>query len=980
MTNNNLYIPSIEASKVYEHMVRGNSVSFNFDGMIPESLELLKMKSLDAFTKFDSDKSTQKRAMNTAVINVKFETKVKSGAYILESIPNIIKEKKKSFKDLIAKMKIMKQGKKPAKDDWNRKLKELKKIRNSMRYFRRLKERINSELKQLQFENKWSEVSSNNLRKDLYANGFTIKLVDYETGEITETNYKFYKRSSSKSRKGEAWFICEELYDVMSNWSRMDIPFVKGENVDLASLMAYESLVTSSICGTVTIDPKSILMIDEQISKFEETVNVVYTKEYKKTVGNKVIEVKELDSKQVENYKIDNSIHDGEALCDSSLFTGQFEGKGFMLLRFHMFKAAGFSTNLVDFYKHIYGDKYETATVEDMFGNTVNVRDIRMVINPTCLKALKFSKFIGTKNDMWNHWKLQVEKDNNIFGVCKTEKGTKRGKLNGLPLQRTSYQMINSLDDVEPADIEALVNVVERGFIDSLRNNDDAFIEYIKGTANEMNSNKMFVDLYSVHKDIVRTKMFRTFRTKTISKYVETVKKGKIRLVGDYCVMLSCPIQYLYASVNAEMSNVEVLKGNQIHTSLFGENGYNKEYVAFRNPHSSASNIYKCFNVKNELIEQYFNLTPNIVVVNSDKENVMNRLNGADFDSDSIVIFDNADLSRIVSKSYDDYKVCFNDIDNDTTPYVLSNEDSAKIDNALAGSTTQIGEVTNCTQLILSLIAHKVKKGMSKDHVDIKKLMKYVEITTVLAGISIDSAKRQYKVNPSKVLNKIRKELTLNEIDFNNTSKEIQKYIKSELKEDKNQKFYGKPNFWKFVQNDDHTKNKKKVDEQENKEDELIEQDSKKKEKKKDKPLLVTHYDCPMDYLFDVKFDRADGKDPLKFKDLLVDKDKRGGNRGQKKQLEDLADDYQNEITHAIMTSEEDELNVQLEEAIEKYEEKFSKFKVNENTMYALLLEVNDQTENGKKKEDKNNSCMRLMNQLYKFQKQMFLNAFKQAN
>ena len=59
-----------------------------------------------------------------------------------------------------------------------------------------------------------------------------------------------------------------------------------------------------------------------------------------------------------------------------------------------------------------------------------------------------------------------------------------------------------------------------------------------------MNTNGMFADLYHTNHDIVKTKLFKNFRKKMISSYVTHVKNGKVRLNGDYCVMLGNPIEF----------------------------------------------------------------------------------------------------------------------------------------------------------------------------------------------------------------------------------------------------------------------------------------------------------------------------------------------------------------------------------------------------------------------------------------------------
>jgi len=63
-----------------------------------------------------------------------------------------------------------------------------------------------------------------------------------------------------------------------------------------------------------------------------------------------------------------------------------------------------------------------------------------------------------------------------------------------------------------------------------------------------------------------------------------------------------------------------------------------EDLLGCRSPHVTISNILLAMNKHYDMINKYFNLTPNIVCVNSINENTLERLSSADFDSDSMII------------------------------------------------------------------------------------------------------------------------------------------------------------------------------------------------------------------------------------------------------------------------------------------------------------------------------------------------------
>ena len=858
-------------------MLRGNTIKSNYVGMIPHSLELIKLKQQE-FTVFSSKKHPNKQLSND-VINVKFNQKVRGAL-------EIIKECKKNLSEL-----------------------ENKKLDDKQKEYKMYLEQRILEFEKVKNRKGYQEVKIDDLRSHLYQNGFTVATIDKDTGEISKTVYVVYKRSSAKSRTGQCLFIKEDLYNVMINWSRLSLPLVEDMSIDYASLLAYESLVGSSIEDTIKINPEKILIVDDVDSKFNQTANVVE----KGQDGY-------LDS-VTKDVKISNSLFDGQSLLDAKYFK---KGQSMKLLRNHMFKSAAFNTNIQTFLKDNCPDDidYEDWLLKDMFGNMVYAKDVELIITPSSLKALKFSSVIGEDKYMWDYWKQKVKEDGNLFGVCKHEKASKKGyDYNDNILQQTSYQMINSMP-LQKEDLEKLT-VFERQYIDDLKNNDDIFINHIEKHANTVNSNLMFVELYSINPDIVHTKVFRDFRKQQIKDHINHIKKGKVRLNGDYCVMLGNAVEFLLHAIGKfDLKETKLtLKENEVYTTLFDDG---KELTGFRNPHTSPSNVLICKNTYNGQIKEYFNLSENIVVVNAVKFALQDILSGSDYDSDTILLIENEDLLSVSKKCYGQYYVCINKVDGNKKNYNLNKTHMCEIDNQLSNSQRNIGEVVNLGQLCMSRYWDLINGGSSVE--GIKQLLKITDVMTVLSGICIDMAKKFYDINIEDEIKNVKSHLQLKTVVVK--GKEIEK----------------KPKFWVNVSQNSNVKKS------------------------------VANYECPMDYLDVVMSDlsKADYKKNINLIELLIKQRTNDANRKQKSKIEM----YIRELK-VVATSLENEQLVDknekynmLEDATNVCANNIAKFKVKKETMYDILSRIED---------DYSEIALRTMNILHKTQPEMFINAFKKS-
>ncbi|NBI06632.1 hypothetical protein [Senegalia massiliensis] len=879
--NNNVYIMSLEGTEIYEHQYRNDdnySIKQKYIGMIPYSLELRKLREVGL--KVVESKKYDK-LMTRDLINVKFDWKVKKGEKVIEGL----------------REKIEKQE---LKEEYKEKLLEFIKT-------------INSEIE----DERWNGISSKKLREKLYTEGFKL---DFGNGKKIE--YVVYKRTGAKSRTGQVLFIRKQLKNKMIKWSRLGMNLGNRNDIDYPSLLAYESLVSSSIEDIIKINPDNILIVDDVKSNFKIDANVVKTNEQGilKSFRNK-------------EYIMENDLYDGEGLLDSSYFKsiGKTD-KGMMLLRQHMFKSCVFNTNIQQFLKDHANKKgidFNTYKVKNMFGEEMYAKDIHMIITPNSLKALKFSFIKGSRPKMWNHWKKKVKEDDSIFGICKFDKQSKRGKdQEGNILNQTSYQMLNSMP-ISYNDMKKL-SQLEVNYIEKLKNDDSTYIEFLKDNDNEVNSNMMFVDIYNRNNNIVNTKVFKNKRKKDIHNYISHCKRGKIRLVGDYCTIVGNPVSFLYHSIGVDDSKYK-LKENEVYTTL---HPFGLEYVAFRNPHTSPSNVLVVKNKNNDFISKYFNLSENIICVNAIDFPLQRILSGSDYDSDTLILLSDSILLKNAKKCFGKYRVCVNEVDTDSRQYIVDPINMAKIDNILSESQRNIGTVVNIGQFYMSTYWDLINNHTIGDKLN--RLLEGIDITTILSEIAIDSAKRMYEVDVDKQIRELKKSDLIEKL---------------------------KPIFFKSVSENNKNKNKYK-------------KKSKSKGTKKNEDKYGI-YNCPVDYLNTIldDIDMAQSRETIKMEKMLNSHSNINIKARQRDKILSYVEEMGNGIRSAIENIiDEDERYEEIDNVKKEYIDKINKFKIKEETMSDIVFRV---FTNKKKYRIGFKDKTELLNTFYKLDKEMFLNIFK---
>lgn len=516
-------------------------------------------------------------------------------------------------------------------------------------------------------------LNKSELRQELYL---------YENGFVCDgIKYVRWKRSSGSSRVGKCLFINEVLYQRMHKWETCNLKIKDGQPLDLAAFEAYISLTSSSIIDTIEIKPENFLIIDDYESVFNDTVVGVEFED-----GHLVSKTKE--------YEIHNSIFDGESLIDESLVPDKYKHYGMLLLRNRFFKSASFNCNIQQWFK----DNNITDTGQlNGFTLAQDISEIKIITTPSSIKYCKF----GTAEQ----WLKLIEP---TFGIVKHEKPTHY--FNGRMVS-CHYQLINTLQLTEK-DVQELLEP-SFDYISKVRN-DPAILRYhINYPYNEMpltplnSKNEIIFKLLGINENFSKTSLYYDFRDDLIRSMIRELKQGHVLINGNYSTLLGNGLEMLQHSIGTFNGESVIGRGN-IHSKRFE---YDKIILGSRSPHICAGNVLVVKNVANEEIDRYFNLSKEVVYINAIGENIQQRLNGCDYDSDTVLLTDEPLLVNKAVQNYDKFKVptCFVEAKKIKRYYT----DEQKADLDVKTSVNKIGEIVNLSQQLNSLYWQNINNGQA---------------------------------------------------------------------------------------------------------------------------------------------------------------------------------------------------------------------------------------------------------------------------
>ena len=549
-------------------------------------------------------------------------------------------------------------------------------------------------------------MSVKSLRKYLYENGFILDGVKYVR----------YKRSSGSARVGKCLFINEDLYSRMHKWDMCGLKIRGGQDIDLAAFEAAISLALSSIIDTVEILPENILLIEDYDSVFEDEIIGVS------------LEDGCLCAKP-ERRKISNSIWDGQSLLDKSVFGDKYAKCGMLLLRNRFFKTCGFNTDIQKWFAD-----NEITSVSQLNGVTLatDVSQIKMITTPNSIKYLKFGSL--------TRWLHNIDKE---FGVVKYDKPTHF--FDGRMVQ-THYQLINTLQ-LSYNDIESFLQP-SLDYITKIKTDPAVLRYHIKypyldpEDLEYRSKNDVVFGLMGLNEDFTRTRLYQSFKKDLVKSLVKNLRKGHVLVNGTYATMFGNGLEMLKSAIGRFTGESDIGIGN-VYSKRFPDK---TTILGTRSPHINSGNVYLATNVHLSEFDKYFQLTNEIICVNAIDENIQQRLNGCDYDSDALLITDHPLLIERAKANYNNFLVPTSFVEAEKTQRQYTTAHQADLD--VKTSVNKIGEIVNLSQELNSLLWHNMSKKVVKHNIE-DSMELYYDICklAVLSGIEIDRAKKEFLVD-----------------------------------------------------------------------------------------------------------------------------------------------------------------------------------------------------------------------------------------
>ena len=584
--------------------------------------------------------------------------------------------------------------------------------------------------------------SSRSMEKNralLYEEGFNIKGIHYVR----------YKRTASSAREGNCYFIQEKYKEKMEAWALAGLSYDNKKVMENpVSFESYQALTLSNICASVKIPKKAILIIPDAKSNFKEDCYAVFG-EGDLTVEEKVVE-------------IENTIWDGEGLLDESCFKEFDEHHSMMLLRNKFFKCCAFNTKLQKWLK-----KYATLgglkKKKGFFTLAKRIEDIKLVCTYSSLKYLKFAEEDNLEAQ-FNKW-ISDPTFEEEFGICKFDK---KSKYFDGDMVKSSYTLLNTLA-LTKEDIASLFEPTIK-YRECFKNDVHVFSYDLNQNhkKNPLDDAKIQNYKYQIVKDLLNRKqelyytpLIKDFRRYQTDNLLKEYKKGRILIEGRYATVLSNPYEFLIALADTDKlikDKITPFNYNNPESILLNKEIYSKGFsndealTIIRYPHITMGNLWVTKNKKLKDIDDYFNLSKEIVVVNSINHNILQRLNGMDFDSDSVMMTNNPILYKRAKENENRFKVPVNLVE----PIKESDIQSFRVDLSKPDSkisNNKVGTVVNYATCLNCLYWDTFHKN--KNDPKLEDIYKDICILAVLSNMEIDSAKRPYPLETSLIISKL---------------------------------------------------------------------------------------------------------------------------------------------------------------------------------------------------------------------------------
>lgn len=495
-------------------------------------------------------------------------------------------------------------------------IKSLKKLKNTDKTRDKLKEAYNK-LDNMLFVEDYVSIIFDNKKNFDYAckNGFYI-------------NGKKFKRlvgTTGGVKQSIIQFCSEDIYEELN--SRLENGWNKDTPIVAAKYEAYKALscsVSTPVTmprmiiikdGSVNIKDTVIKVSDNGEGGFKVDYNVPYETEKQFTDGAGMMtpQMSKQWAIDLGQYYIDEDGNKVAEYIPSGYNTRFSYSKGVLAC----FDFHAFAEEVANEYM-----------IEDCWGHMRDVREADVILTDNMMKLT--SAYSSMEEYLENCYR-------NGYEFCIT-------KITPKELERkrnTNYQYLQSYEDMSDEDIEELISETVDNIKGALGEDIRKAILFTRGSyiteGAIVKSDTDFTKALMIDENIMNDTFVKQQIYKMISRKINDAKMGVLQFSGNYAMIVGD--MYALCQSMFKMPITGLLGFGEFYSGTWLKKGVN-EVVAFRSPMTSHNNIRKLKFIQNEEVDKWFKYLDTMVVFNA-FDTTCDAMNGADFDSDSIITTDN---------------------------------------------------------------------------------------------------------------------------------------------------------------------------------------------------------------------------------------------------------------------------------------------------------------------------------------------------
>ncbi len=543
--------------------------------------------------------------------------------------------------------------------------------------------------------------------RNILLNGFSINGVHFVASE----------RSASMTRTGILSFVDQSIAEELERRINMNITFDK---TVLSKYYAYRGLMLSACHMLEGFRPKVIVVPDfftvipNQHIKYayDDTVEFVDKEGQNRTWVQKNIGE---DWRDIEINGFDGcGIHHPAISRQVEEILGSKTSISSILWRFPWIKGM---THEMD-YEGFYAQR-GVSQIQDIWGVFHDFSEPMIILTESQYKGYRHFHTYGDGRDWQLYWE-KFEKYDHCIGIAKWNFTAEEEPV----YTRANYQILQDLN-LPYETFRHLANY-SVDWVEQIIHGDTIYTWCFLGMfADNHKPKNAYIAAMLKNPQMLKEQSVKTYLLNLLAGYKDEMKCGKLWLKSTF--KFAVPDLIMLMEHIGGLTPTGCLEKDQFYAHS-KDGPYEGEFLIERNPHICRSEHVVLQGTRNELIDTWCSHLDNVCMLNS-KSITAQRLNGADYDGDLVLLIDN----EIMMAGVDRDAAVVLDVEDKATALAEENTPANRVALVLRTINSLIGETSNCA----TGYHNKMPKSLESK----RKYESYVDLLSIINGKNIDLAK-----------------------------------------------------------------------------------------------------------------------------------------------------------------------------------------------------------------------------------------------